>query len=79
MILVNVGEYTINVENVLAFHVEDDDTLVIFGLSSGKSSGDTYTIRLQGEASKRMQAWLKKNSEGINEESPGFAISASRR
>lgn len=73
MLFVDVGPYTINVEQAIAFH-DDGDTLRIIFTADGEKDG-RYTIDLEGQQADRMRAWLKRNAEGVRgNERAGFYI-----
>jgi hypothetical protein len=78
MLLVNVGQHTINIEQVVAFHQNEDHVKVMFNTRSGdapSSDSSLYTIELTGEEAERMRAWLKRNAEGVRGTAQtGFSI-----
>ncbi len=74
MLLVDVGTHIINIDHVLAFR-EDSDDLVVIYQGPSEADGDPFTLRLTGDEAQRMQAWLKRNAEGIRGTAPtGFEI-----
>jgi len=78
MLLVNVGQHTINIDQVVAFHQNEDHVKVMFNARSGDATSQTtslYTIELTGEEADRMRAWLKRNAEGVRGTAQtGFSI-----
>ena len=82
MLLVKVGRYTINVDQVAAFIEEGDKTAVVFniprsrtGPANGSGSVDgLYALKLDGEASQQLRAWLERNTESGVGETPGFSF-----
>lgn len=78
MLLVNVGQHTINIDHVVAFHQNEDHVKVMFNARSGDAASPTpslYTIELTGEEADRMRAWLKRNAEGVRGTAQtGFSI-----
>lgn len=77
MLLVNVGQHTINIEQVVAFHQNEDHVKVMFNARSAADAGDValYTIELTGDEAERMRAWLKRNAEGVRGTAhTGFSI-----
>ena len=68
MLLVNVGQHTINVDQVVAFVENEDHVAVKFNARNGALDGgdaSLYTIELTGTEAERMRAWLKRNAEGV--------------
>ena len=78
MLLVNVGEHTINVEQVVAFSDREDGVEIMFNArpSTGGSDGRSlFTLELTGKEAERMRAWLKRNAEGVRGTAQtGFSI-----
>jgi len=78
MLLVNVGQHTINIEQVVAFHQNEDHVKVMFNARSSdapSSDSSLYTIELKGKEAERMRAWLKRNAEGVRGTAQtGFSI-----
>jgi len=78
MLLVNVGQHTINIDQVVAFHQNEGHVKVMFNARSGDATSQTtslYTIELTGEEADRMRAWLKRNAEGVRGTAQtGFSI-----
>lgn len=82
MLLVKVGRYTINVDQVAAFIEEEERTVVVFDIprSRGAAGNDAssvdglYALKLEGEASEQLRAWLRRNTERGVGEPAGFAI-----
>jgi len=78
MLLVNVGQYTINVEQVVAFSDHEEGVEIIFNArpSTGDEREDAlYTLTLTGKEAERMRAWLKRNAEGVRGTAQtGFSI-----
>lgn len=68
MLLVNVGQHTINVEQVVAFSDREDSVEIMFNArssGSGDSADALFTLELTGKEAERMRAWLKRNAEGV--------------
>ncbi len=78
MLLVNVGQHTINVEQVVAFSDHEDGIEIVFNArpSSGDDADDAlFALTLTGEEAERMRAWLKRNAEGVRGTAQtGFSI-----
>lgn len=78
MLLVNVGQHTINVEQVVAFSDHDNGIEIMFNARpsvGGKGNGALYTLELTGQEAERMRAWLKRNAEGVRGTAQtGFSI-----
>jgi hypothetical protein len=78
MLLVNVGQHTINVEQVVAFSDHDDRVEIMFNArpsAGGESNGALFTLTLTGQEADRMRAWLKRNAEGVRGTAQtGFSI-----
>ena len=67
MLLVNVGQHTINIEQVVAFHQNEDHVKVMFNARSSdapSSDSSLYTLELTGKEAERMRPWLKR-AEGV--------------
>ena len=69
MLLVNVGQHTINVDQVIAFIENEGGIQIMFSAHSRTSdtgTGDSlFTLELTGEEAERMRAWLNRNAEGV--------------
>lgn len=79
MLLVNVGQHTINVEHVLAFIDHEAVLKVVFGTRAGDTEASAthgrYTLALEGDEAEQMRAWLSRNAEVVRGTAKtGFAI-----
>lgn len=79
MLLVNVGQHTINVEQVVAFRDHDGGVEITFNArppADAAADGGLFTLDLTGQEAERMRAWLKRNAEGVRGTAQtGFSIS----
>jgi hypothetical protein len=77
MLLVRVGQHTINIDHVAAFVEDGDTTVVIFAVphKNGATTTDgLYSLTLEGQASKQLRFWISRNAESGKGRPAGFSM-----